>query len=321
MEQSMNKLFVPDMQYSTTRMLQAIGKDEIESRVNIARRPLDSFNTVLFSDNKDKMGEGGARSKGFFKRTEKGKPLVTVVTSVFNGEEFLEETILSVINQDYDNVEYIIIDGGSIDGTVDIIKQYEHAIDYWISEKDESMYEGINKGVTLSLGDYIHCLNSDDFYCDNSTITKLISGACNADCVYGNVVKLDQLSKKTKERKIFPVSFSQLLVSRHSTFLPQPTLFIKNNAYKKVGLYDLKYLYAADYHFNLRLLNEQLILKYMPIPVTYFRNHELSFTSSYTKLNEERLKVLKEFQSHEKNYMCRVLVYMYLWLKYKIINI
>ena len=303
-----------NLDYSTTKRL-------TKERPVIANKPEDKFESILLlSESQARKGEGGLRTHGYFKQNKIGKPLVSIVTVVFNGEKFLEETILSVISQDYSNVEYIIIDGGSDDGTLDIIKKYEGMIDYWTSEKDRSMYEGINKGITLSLGEYIHCLNSDDFYCDNFVITSLISNACNADCVYGNIVKLDQLSKKTTERKIFPVSFFQLLASRHSTFLPQPTLFIKNNIYKKVGLYDFKYLYAADYHLNLRLLSVGSILKYVSIPVVYFRNHESSITSNYSKLNEERLKVLKEFQPHGKNYIYRVLVYVYLWLKYKIIN-
>jgi glycosyltransferase involved in cell wall biosynthesis len=317
----MNTVFLPNAQYSTTRMLLMTSKEKIESRINVVKNPKDSFETVLFlNGNKEGRKEGGLRTKGLFKQSKKEAPLVTIITTVFNGEQFLEEAILSVINQDYDNVEYIIIDGGSNDGTLDIIKKYESMIDYWASEKDRSMYEGINKGIILSLGDYVHCLNSDDFYCDNFVITKLIGNACNADCVYGNIVKLDQLSKKTTERKIFPVSFFQLLASKHSTFLPQPTLFIKKNVYKKIGLYDLKYLYAADYHLNLRLLSTESILKHMPIPVVYFRNHESSITSSYVELNKERLKVLKEFQLYEKKYTYRVLVYVYLWLKYKVIN-
>ncbi|HAH56818.1 MAG TPA: glycosyltransferase, partial [Bacteroidales bacterium] len=85
---------------------------------------------------------------------------MTVVTVVFNGVEFLEDTIKSVIGQTYDNVEYIIVDGGSKDGTLDIIKKYEYAIDYWVSEPDKGIYDAMNKAIDLGSGDWINFMNA-----------------------------------------------------------------------------------------------------------------------------------------------------------------
>jgi len=99
-------------------------------------------NSKLFlSEGENRKGEGGQRTKGHFKKSYEKKPLISVITVVFNGEKYLEETITSVINQTYENVEYIIIDGGSTDGTLDIIKRYEDKIDYWVSEKDNGIYD------------------------------------------------------------------------------------------------------------------------------------------------------------------------------------
>ena len=96
-----------------------------------------------------------------------GKPLISVITVVYNGEKYLEETIQSIINQTYDNVEYIIIDGGSTDGTVDIIKKYEDRIDYWVSEKDKGISDAFNKGVKVAKGDYINFQgDGDGFGCE-----------------------------------------------------------------------------------------------------------------------------------------------------------
>lgn len=109
--------------------------------------------------------EGGLKIKGLFnKKTKKEKPLVSIVTPVYNGEKYLEDTIQSIIKQTYDNIEYIIIDGGSTDKTLDIIKKYEDKIAYWMSEQDRGMYDGINKGFKMATGEIFAWLNSDDKY-------------------------------------------------------------------------------------------------------------------------------------------------------------
>ncbi|MDH5645697.1 MAG: glycosyltransferase, partial [Candidatus Heimdallarchaeota archaeon] len=95
---------------------------------------------------------------------DENKPLVTIITAVLNGVDTLERTILSVISQSYTNIEYIIIDGGSTDGTIDIIRKYEHAIDCWVSESDTGIYDAWNKGVRLSNGEWIAFLGADDSY-------------------------------------------------------------------------------------------------------------------------------------------------------------
>ena len=126
--------------------------------------------------------EGGLRKLGKTKESQPEKPLVTVITVVFNGEKFIEKTIQSVLCQDYKNIEFIVIDGGSIDGTLDIIKKYEHSIDYWVSEKDQGIYNAMNKGIDLSKGDWTNFLNAaDEFYdCDvlnNATYRELAKNA------------------------------------------------------------------------------------------------------------------------------------------------
>lgn len=111
----------------------------------------------------ERQGEGGLRTKGYFKQSLADKPLISVITVVFNGEPNLEETIQSVINQTYDNVEYIIIDGGSTDGTVDIIRKYDGQIDYWVSERDGGIYDAMNKGWLLATCDaFILFINNGD---------------------------------------------------------------------------------------------------------------------------------------------------------------
>lgn len=147
-----------DQHYSTTRFVTT-------ERPIFTKHPEDKFETLLFlPPGEGRQGEGGLRTKGYFKKSYKDKPLVSIITVVLNGEKYLEETILSVLNQTYDNVEYIIIDGGSTDGTLDIIKKYEHAIDYWVSERDRGIYDTMNKGITVASGEWIELLNAGDFY-------------------------------------------------------------------------------------------------------------------------------------------------------------
>jgi glycosyltransferase involved in cell wall biosynthesis len=124
-------------------------------------------------------------------------PLITVITVVFNGEAFLERTILSVINQTYSNIEYIIIDGGSTDGTLAIIGKYEHVIDYWVSEKDEGIYDAMNKGIVLASGQWINFMNSGDHFYENKTVSEIIKNcSLDADFLMGDV--LIQNNEKSK---------------------------------------------------------------------------------------------------------------------------
>jgi glycosyltransferase involved in cell wall biosynthesis len=178
-----------------------------------------SFNTQahdLLFEGEGRKGEGGLRANGHFKQSyekrggqwyvcnchdESGEvinltiefngthlPLITVVTVVFNGERFIEETILSVLNQTYPNIEYIIIDGGSTDGTLDIIRKYENEIDYWLSERDAGIYDAMNKGIEAATGEWINFMNAGDIFFSPETITRLFNGDKYDEAVlYGNV--------------------------------------------------------------------------------------------------------------------------------------
>ena len=122
--------------------------------------------------------QGGLRTKGIIKNGGINKPLISVIIVVLNGEKYLEQSILSVIKQTYVNVEIIIIDGGSTDKTVDIIRKYENSIDFWISDKDSGIYNAMNKGIRLSTGDFIGFVGSDDYlYLD--TLEELAKVAKN----------------------------------------------------------------------------------------------------------------------------------------------
>jgi glycosyltransferase involved in cell wall biosynthesis len=237
-----------DKNYSTTRLVTK-EKPEIMSNSN------DKFESVLFFPAVEgRVAEGGLRSKGYFKRSYKDKPLISIVIAVFNGEDYLEDAILSVINQTYDNVEHIIIDGGSTDGTLDIIKKYTDKIDYWISEKDKGIYDAWNKAVQISCGQWIGFLGADDFY------------ELNAIQIYVEninlLAKVEFISSQsyfcTKDKKILRKigkswnwkDFSIYMNIAHVGSLHRKSLF------EKYGIYDINFKVCGDYDLLLRAGNK-----------------------------------------------------------------
>ena len=178
------------------------------------------------------------------------KPLFSIITVVYNNEKYLEETIKSVVNQKFRNFEYIIIDGGSSDKTLDIIKRYDSQIDYWISEKDKGIYDAFNKGMSLAKGDFIGIVNSDDTYFDNALeiIAKYINKLTNKeiDFIFGSVKKHWGILYGYRPEKIY---YSWGFYSSHST-----GFFLRRSSAKKIGLYNINYKYHADYDYFYRMI-------------------------------------------------------------------
>mgnify|MGYP000849072215 FL=1 len=194
-----------------------------------------------------KKNEGGLRVRNIFKNS-KNKPLITVITAVFNSEKYLEESILSMHKQNCENIEHIIIDGGSTDKSLDIIKKYDSKIDYWISEKDDGIYDAFNKGMKLANGDYIGFLNSDDTYTENcfEILIRYIKKYPEIDFFFGAVKKHWAVLHGYKPYKIH---WSWGFYSSHST-----GFFIKKNSAEKLNGYNLKYKYSSDYDYFYRMI-------------------------------------------------------------------
>lgn len=175
-------------------------------------------------------------------------PLVSIITVVYNGEEFLEDTIQSVLNQDYKNIEYIIIDGGSTDDTLDIIKKYENNLAYWVSEPDNGIYDAMNKGILRSTGVLLGIINADDYYLPsaiNIVVNKMQSS--NAEIFYGKLNIIDRdTSAHIKELKIRKDWKLYLRMS-----LAHPATFVKRKIYEE-NLYPTKYKIAGDYYLLLK---------------------------------------------------------------------
>ena len=175
------------------------------------------------------------------------KPLVSIITVVLNNKKFLEKSILSVLNQNYKNIELIIIDGGSTDGTLDIVKKYKSKINFLISEKDNGLYDAMNKGIKNSKGSIIGILNSDDIYYSNaiSTVVNYFINNKNIDFLFGGVIK-HKLLHGYKPWKIY---WSFGFYSAHSI-----GFFITRKAQMKVGYYNTKYKYSSDYDLFYRMI-------------------------------------------------------------------
>lgn len=198
---------------------------------------------------------------------------ISIVTICFNSLASIEETFKSIQCQSYENIEYIVIDGNSSDGTVGIIKAYSTIITKWVSEKDQGLYDALNKGILMATGDVIGFLHSDDVFFNSDTISN-ISEAFNSkkfDGVYGDLmyVKRDNVYKTIRYWK--SQSFTPSLLKKG--WMPaHPTLFLKKEVYEKHGLFDLTYEISADYEFMLRIFkNFELKFGYLPVILTKMR--------------------------------------------------
>jgi glycosyltransferase involved in cell wall biosynthesis len=180
-------------------------------------------------------------------------PLVSIVTPSYNQGHFLEDTILSVINQNYANIEYIIIDGGSTDCTIDIIHKYEHKLTYWISEKDTGQSQAINKGLMRAQGEIIGWINSDDCLLPNSisTIVDTFNAFDDVGMVFGNIEIIDREGRLFKEHVWKDYSVVDQLTQR--MYIPQPGSFWRREVMQSVGLLREDLHYAMDYEYWIRI--------------------------------------------------------------------
>jgi glycosyltransferase involved in cell wall biosynthesis len=188
-------------------------------------------------------------------RTASDRPLVSVITVVFNGAATIEHTIRSVVEQTYDNMEYIIIDGGSTDGTLDILRRYGNCIDYWVTEKDEGIYDAMNKGIARARGEYVGMLNADDYFSNPLALEKIASCILknSADAVFSCLDIVDKNNLNRVLRKYRVSSFSSFML-RIGVMPPHPTFYCKKSCYEEAGLYKTDYLIAADFEMLARLL-------------------------------------------------------------------
>lgn len=191
-------------------------------------------------------------------------PKMSIITVCFNAVSVIEKTILSVLAQQYQNIEYIVIDGGSKDGTVDILEKYASKISYWVSEPDNGIYDAMNKGVRVSTGDYIGFINAGDKYVSDSVIGEVshLIQTHDPDVVYGDVV-LAYSHGKYMAKPLELDLFDRLFPFSHPASFVK-ALRIKNNPF------DLTYKIVADYNLFYCLFKKGCTFKYLPLPIAEF---------------------------------------------------
>jgi glycosyltransferase len=190
---------------------------------------------------------------------------ISIITSVWNNKETIKDAIESVLAQTYKNIEYIVVDGASSDGTIEIVQRYRDKITKFVSEKDKGIYDGLNRGISLASGDVVAFLHSDDIYASDTIIekvAKVFESDENIDGVYGDLVYTSKNDTNKVLRYWKSKDFDKSLLAKG--WMPaHPTLFLKKEVYDKHGKFNLNFKIAADYDFMLRVLKSGIKVKYL----------------------------------------------------------
>ncbi|NDY42302.1 glycosyltransferase [Dissulfurirhabdus thermomarina] len=229
--------------------------------------------------------EGGLNVTGRRKKSRwPVKPLISIITVVYNGGRTIEKTIKSVLDQSYKNIEYIIVDGKSTDNTLEIIKKYENRIDYWISEKDEGIYDAMNKGVKKASGDWILFLGADDILLDClGQFAEIMDNPKNL--YYGNV-------EFSSSGKTYGGKFN--LIKLITKNIPHQAIFYPSFAFKEFS-FETRYKVLADYALNLRLYAKKDIkFVYVPVCVSIFNDSGMSSRIVDEAFRLEASNIIKE---------------------------
>lgn len=185
---------------------------------------------------------------------------VSIITAVYNNRETIEQCITSVAGQNYENVEHIVIDGGSTDGSLEIIKQYQSGFSFWTSEKDKGVYHALNRGIESATGDVIGFLHADDIYADKNVIDWVVSGILNynVESCYGDLLYISRRNINKTVRQWTSRPYSEGLFQK-GWMPPHPTFFVKKDVYIKYGNFNTDFKIAADYELMLRFLGKHKI--------------------------------------------------------------
>ena len=223
---------------------------------------------------------------------------ISIITVCYNAEKYIESCIESVISQDYDQIEYILIDGASTDNTLHIVQQYSSSIDHVITEEDRGIYHAMNKGWKCATGEYIAFLNADDFYPQHNIISEVAAAllATKADCLYGDLVYVDQ-EEVEKVVRYFPANDFKLHKMKNGLMPPHPTFIAKRELFEQFGGFDESFNICADFELILRfLVVNKASHTYLPKTMVHMRTGGISTQGmgSTLTINKEMLQACKK---------------------------
>lgn len=237
---------------------------------------------------------------------------ISIITVCYNSAKTIEETLKSVKNQTYPNIEFIVIDGKSKDETISIIKKYEDIISYFESEEDKGLYDAINKGIEKATGDFVGILNSDDVFFDENTISSVadfLNRNSSLDAITGNIIQIKngKIIRHYKSNKWKPRDLEIGFMP------PHPSIFIRKSTYNRLGLYKLGYKIAADYELIIRyFLKNKIQYKYSGITTTKMLvgGASSSGINSYKIITNEVLRAFNENDLKHSKYRIK---YRFFW--------
>ncbi|PZX19444.1 glycosyl transferase family 2 [Breznakibacter xylanolyticus] len=218
------------------------------------------------------------------------QPVISIITIVYNGAATLEKTIQSVAALHYKGIEYIVVDGGSRDGTLDIIRRHEASITRWISEPDRGLYDAMNKGIDLATGDYLWFINSGDEPASPDVIERMLTACPNADVYYGDTMMIDDNGQALGKRRLTPPAkltwrdFRNGMRVSHQSFICKKTL---------APYYNLQYHFSADYEWCLLVLKKSQHICNTQLVLSHFLDGGLTKKNIVPGL-KERFRIMRQ---------------------------
>ncbi len=214
-------------------------------------------------------------------------PKLSIITINFNDKNGLEKTIQSIVSQTFSDLELVVIDGGSTDGSGQIIEKYEKEIAHWVSEKDSGIYNAQNKGIKAAKGEYCLFLNSGDCLAGNNVLEEVFAGKNSEDIIYGDMMVDWGNGKVTSEKMHKKISVYEMYIDT----VWHPVAFIKRALFEKFGLYDESFKMVADYEFFFRtIIFHKVSVRHLPFTISIFGFNGLSSDPRNKQLEQEERK-------------------------------
>ena len=239
---------------------------------------------------------------------------ISIITVVLNREKVIERCIQSLFNQTYRDFEYIVVDGGSSDGTLKVLNKYKKKIDVFISEKDKGIYDAMNKGVAMSSGEFVYFLNSDDELHDKNVLKDVVAimkKNPSMDYFYGGIVCRNIFQGKSENTSIRKITSNQI---RFGAYIPQLSLFSKRILFSKIGNFDMTYKVNADYEWECRLVKHRCKGLFINRIIGFYDQTGFSSKISWTPYKERFSIIYKHFGFFYLAYF-----YLYSIIKFSIV--